>query len=161
MQTRRTSVKGRFADVDARPAILEHPPMKLHLTALFSPLLIVSGTNAGATSPLGVASEAPPEPVQHIAPEWRSRATGSDMMRVYPRPALRRGIEGLALVQCDVGKDGEMADCVVEQEAPTGQGFGDAALKLMPRFRMNPHRQDGAPVEGGVVRLPIQFRLPR
>lgn len=51
-----------------------------------------------------------------------------------------------------------MADCMVDQEAPSGLGFGQAALRLMPRFKMQPTTRDGSPVEGGVVRLPIQFR---
>ena len=82
-------------------------------------------------------------------------------MRVYPREAVRNGVEGIALVACMVSKEGEMANCAVEQEAPPGQGFGEAALKLMPEFQMKPLTQNGAPVEGGMVRLPIQFRLPR
>jgi len=65
------------------------------------------------------------------------------------------------MVTCKVTMEGEMADCSVEQEAPSGEGFGEAALKLMPKFHMRPATKSGVPVEGGVVRIPIQFRLPR
>jgi TonB family protein len=96
-----------------------------------------------------------------VIPDWRRRATGEDLMRVYPHSAAHRGVEGMAMVVCSVTKEGEMADCAVEQEAPTGEGFGAAALKLMPKFRMRPKTSEGVPVDGGVARIPIQFRLPR
>ncbi len=94
-------------------------------------------------------------------PAWRQRATGEDLARVYPRQAARRRVEGIAMVTCTVTKEGDMAGCRVEQEAPMGEGFGEAALKLMPKFRMHPLTRNGLSVEGGVVRIPIQFRLPR
>lgn len=99
--------------------------------------------------------------IPHRVPEWIQRASGQDLARVYPRSARRRGVEGIALVSCRVTADGAMADCKVEQEAPLHEGFGDAALELMPLFRMRSQADGGAPVEGGTVRLPIQFRLPR
>jgi protein TonB len=109
-------------------------------------------TGASPTAPAEAASAS-----IRIVPEWR-RATGDDVARVYPSSARRRGVQGIAMIACRVTAEGEMADCQVEQEAPEGEGFGEAALKLMPRFRMRPQTADGAPVAGGLVRLPIQFR---
>jgi protein TonB len=98
---------------------------------------------------------------QEVPPRWLHKATGEDVRRVYPPDALQRGVEGIVMVSCQVTEKGEMAECRVEQEAPAGEGFGDAALKLMPRFLMRPPTRDGVPVAGATVRLPIQFRLPR
>jgi protein TonB len=111
-----------------------------------------------------VAIDSPPASTPRpaiVVPDWRSRATGEDVGRVYPRDAMRRRVEGIVLVVCHVTAEGTMADCVAEQEAPKGEGFGEAALKLMPKFRMRPLTRNGTPVGGGVVRLPIQFRMPR
>ena len=40
-------------------------------------------------------------------------------------------------------------------------GFGEATLRMSKLFRMRPKTQDGAPVEGGSVRIPIRFNLPK
>ena len=39
--------------------------------------------------------------------------------------------------------------------------FGDAALKLSKLFKMRPQSKDGAPTNGGVVRIPIRFEPAR
>lgn len=116
---------------------------------------------ATAQEGAGPAAANAAKPEQHAVPTWRSKATGNDLMQVYPEAARRHGVEGIALVRCSVTPQGEMADCAVEQEAPMGLGFGEAALKLMPRYRMTAQIAGGSPIAGGVVRLPIQFRLPR
>jgi protein TonB len=126
-------------------------------------LVVVLAAGGEAAAAAGSPSN-PTDPAQAVAyviPDWRRRASGEDLMRVYPQSAARRGLEGIAMVVCSVTKEGGMADCVVDQEAPTGEGFGEAALKLTPKFRMRPRTKDGVPVEGGVARIPIQFRLPR
>ncbi len=135
--------------------------MKLHLVALTSAVVSTFCLSAAAQTVGGEVAQQPPTALQHVVPDWLSRATGEDMMRVYPEAALRRGVEGIALVTCEVSKSGEMTGCAVEQEAPRGQGFGGAALALMPKFRMRPPTRDGVAVDGAVVRLPIQFRMPR
>ena len=118
-------------------------------------LLQADARAVSATDPAPAAAST------QVTPDWRQRATGEDLARVYPRQAARRGVEGIAMVTCKVTKEGTMVDCAVEQEVPSSEGFGEAALKLMPKFRMRPLTRNGSPVDGGVVRLPIQFRLPR
>jgi protein TonB len=46
-------------------------------------------------------------------------------------------------------------------EDPADYGFGDAALKIAKTFKMKPQTKDGAPVDGGQVRIPIRWVLPK
>ena len=49
--------------------------------------------------------------------------------------------------------------CSVVKKTPTGAGFGAAALKLSRYFRMSPKLEDGTPVDGGVVLVPVKFAV--
>lgn len=94
-------------------------------------------------------------------PDWIRTPTGADFARVFPAQAGRREIDGMAVTSCKVAVDGTLTDCEVIEEAPAGVGFGKAALALMPRFLMRPMTRDEQPVEGGTVRIPMRFVLPR
>jgi protein TonB len=56
--------------------------------------------------------------------------------------------------------DGSLSDCTVASEAPAGLGFGAAALQVAAIMKMNPWTKQGAPVDGGRIRLPIHLVLP-
>ena len=60
---------------------------------------------------------------------------------------------------CKVNATGELFDCTVASEAPVGLGFGAAALKRAPLFKMKPVSIDGNPVSGASVEVPIIFRV--
>jgi TonB family protein len=94
-----------------------------------------------------------------VAPDWSSLPNGADFARLYPRKASALGLEGLAVMRCRVGRTGGLSTCRVVREAPRGAGFGEAALQMAPRFRMKPETMDGAPVAGGVVMIPVKFKL--
>ena len=93
-------------------------------------------------------------------PDWKMRPTAQDMARVYPRPAARQGLAGVATLACAVTKEGKLTGCAVHDEAPTGAGFAAAALKLAPIFQIRPMTRDGVPVDGGGMRIPIRFTTP-
>lgn len=101
---------------------------------------------------------APAAPVATIqAPHWLRRPHGEDMARTYPRKA--RGANGGATLRCLIDARGQLTGCAVLREDPPDLGFGEAALKLAPLFKMKPVTDDGRPVEGGVVMIPIRWTI--
>lgn len=103
---------------------------------------------------------APPAMVT-TRPDWRRLPTGDDIRRVFPKPALHRGISGAVLMVCSIRRTGSLADCRVEDEAPAGAGFGDAALRLVDKFEVRPQTKNGVPIDGGTLRIPMRFVNPR
>lgn len=101
---------------------------------------------------------APPEVIR--TRDWVLRPSSADFARVYPEGAQRRELQGRATLKCQVTEAGSMTACVVFAEDPPGAEFGAAALKLAPVFSMRPLSQDGKPVAGGTVIIPLRFRLP-
>lgn len=71
------------------------------------------------------------------------------------------GAEGRVVLSCSVTARGTLENCSVVEENPADQDFGSAAMRMTRLFRMRPRTADGAPVEGGTVRIPISFRLPQ
>jgi periplasmic protein TonB len=120
--------------------------------------MIVAIASALLIAQAGAAS-APAGQTQDVPPNWLRKPTVDDLMRVYPRDALRHRIEGRAVVSCRVTEKGELADCKALQETPPNEGFGEAALKLTPRFLMRLPTRHGIPVAGGTVTVPIRFRF--
>jgi len=128
-------------------------------------LVVVAGLLAGAPEALGqqAASSAPP-PASTTRPtgmpHWLLRPDANDAARVYPNAAFLRGVGGQAVMACKLTADGSMADCRLLSEQPAGQGFGEAALKLAPHFKMSATTSDGRSVEGMRVRIPMTFSPP-
>jgi hypothetical protein len=88
------------------------------------------------------------------------RPSANDLVPLYPRRAVTRGIPGAAEIECIVGPKGEMKDCQVLAEAPAGLGFGEATIGAARYFRVPPTDAAGQPTAGKVVRLPLRWNLP-
>jgi len=71
------------------------------------------------------------------SPEWADRPSSIRMRSSLPRAAWREKVGGGATIACKLTEDGRLADCVVEKEEPSSLGFGEAALKLSSKFRMD------------------------
>lgn len=91
------------------------------------------------------------------APGWIKRPTPDDLLAVFPTAALKRGIDGEAIINCVLTVQGALKDCVTIDESPAGYGFGGAAVALTPQFLMKPALKDGAPVEATMT-IPIKFK---
>ncbi|MEI9965798.1 MAG: energy transducer TonB [Caulobacteraceae bacterium] len=81
------------------------------------------------------------------------------MARYYPPRAQSLNKSGRATISCTVTEKGTLTGCSVVNEDPPDFDFGDASLKLAHTFRMKPKMQDGQPVAGGTVRIPIRWNL--
>jgi protein TonB len=103
----------------------------------------------------------PPRPSVITQPDWLRKPSGEDINRYYPDRASRMGVDGRATISCTVNARGLLQNCSIVSEDPNDQGFGDAAIKMSKLFKMRPMSKDGAPVDGGTVRIPLRFQLPK
>jgi protein TonB len=92
-------------------------------------------------------------------PDWLSRPDGSDLERYYPDRAREDGVSGRASMRCTVTARGTLTGCRVLSESPAGAGFGAATLRTASRYRMRPQQENGQPVEGGSVTIPVVWQL--
>jgi protein TonB len=103
----------------------------------------------------------PPRPSVITNPDWARRPSGEDIARYYPDRAQRMEVEGRVTLSCKVTSRGLLEGCSVLSEDPADQDFGSAALRMTRLFKMRPMTKDGSPVEGGTVRIPLRFQLPK
>lgn len=124
--------------------------------------------NDGATDPLSTTppkplvialAEPPKLPHRITNPSWLSQPDARAMSRYYPDRAERMGRAGAATISCVVSANGAVGPCTVLRESPSEFGFGDAALKLSRFFKLAPRTEDGQPVDGGTIEIPIKFQL--
>ena len=65
---------------------------------------------------------------------------------------------GRVTLQCLIKSDGGLEKCEVASEFPTGQGLGDAALKMASDLKLM-GADDGAVMAGKSVNIPFQIKL--
>lgn len=79
---------------------------------------------------------------------------------VYPRQALRRGLEGYVLVSFTVTKLGTVIDPVVIEASPEGV-FDKAALAAVLKFKYKPRVVNGQAIDVAGVKNLIRFELEK
>jgi TonB family protein len=149
------------------PAAGPHP-LKERLTMLNAASLTPLRRKAGlalvaivASAAAGAVWAANPAPAVETPvitrPVWTEKPGLEDLARYYPAQAKADKVDGRAAIACTVAADGRLDDCTVIGETPAQYRFGDAALQMSRRFRMQPVSADGTPTAGGRVRIPIAF----
>lgn len=91
-------------------------------------------------------------------PSWIQRPTAEDVGRVTPTIELGPK-EVRVLMVCRITAAGGLEACSIKEETPPGYGFGEAALKLAPKFRMPDVDLEGRPVAGRTVQIPIMWKF--
>ena len=133
---------------------IQPPPEQTVVTQThLQPITAVGPTQLANVAPL------PPPAKLIVDPKWLSQPTAAEMSRYYPARDIDLGVTGLVALVCGVVATGKLADCHVITETPSRAGFGDAALKVAGFFRMSPRTVDGQPVDGGLTRITITFKL--
>jgi len=89
--------------------------------------------------------------------QWTRVPTAAEVYAAYPPAARRARIGGLAKLDCMVTIDGRLTDCRIADEEPSGQGFGTAALTLVPDLQAAPEPPPFAGRRFRVV-VPIRFQ---
>lgn len=107
------------------------------------------------------AQPPPPRPavMGPYRPDWMEKPSGDDLAAFYPAHAARNNISGKATITCKVMADGRLNACVIKDENPPGEHFGEAALKIAPKFRMIPPDDPNAPPAD--VTVPLVFDVPK
>lgn len=64
----------------------------------------------------------------------------------------------VALIDCRVVATGRVEGCAAVSEDPAGKGVGSAAVALAANVRLTTWTNEGLPVVGGHVRIPIRYK---
>jgi Gram-negative bacterial TonB protein C-terminal len=99
-------------------------------------------------------------PLEVLDPTWLQTVDPVKASQLFPEAAAKAGLTtGRATLVCQVAHDGSLTACTVAEELPSGLGFGEAALAIAAVMKMNPWTQQGFPVDGAKIRLPIRVNL--
>lgn len=90
-------------------------------------------------------------------PRWLTTPSIRDLAAVLPKEVLQAGAQGQVTMTCTIGPDGGLQGCAPASEQPTGQGYGQAAVALAPKFRAAIWTEEGLPTVGALVRVPVRF----
>ena len=116
---------------------------------------------AGASAVAQAQTPPVAEPREIISnPSVLAPPDADKLSRLYPAAAFAQGKEGAAVLACEVTKEGALANCTFSAEYPVGFGFGEAAIKAAPFFKMKPKTINGVPVDGGHINIRVHFTAP-
>jgi hypothetical protein len=88
---------------------------------------------------------------------WTRAPSYQDVRAAYPKGALRRGIGGVASVQCRVTEKQTLGRCTVMSEEPFGRGFGAAAVELAAKFGEPINPPVSGKTAGSLARIRFTF----
>jgi hypothetical protein len=93
-------------------------------------------------------------------PQWVVGPDPDRAVKLFPAAAAAKGLKtGLGVAGCAVAVDGTLTDCKPLPGEPDGLGFSEAAVEIAQVMKMNRWTQEGGPVDGSRLQLPIRFKL--
>lgn len=92
-------------------------------------------------------------------PEWSESPRGVDALIAAPPIGYLFGLSGWAMLACKVGPLGLLENCGVAAEGPKGLGYGQAALRLVPLYRLSLKMMDQG-AAGERLNLQVPFMQP-
>ena len=93
-------------------------------------------------------------------PQWLVGLDPKKAVKLFPQAAIARGLKtGLGRASCRVSAEGALADCSPLPGEPDGVGFSEAAVEIAEVMKMNLWTQEGGPVDGARLILPVRFNL--
>jgi protein TonB len=110
-----------------------------------------------------ITNTAPPQ-TQRATPAgsvvWAQRPSSRRIEELYPQRALRSGVGGRVVLDCQVQSNLSVS-CSVASETPAGEGFGRAALSVSSSYRARATLSDGSSAVGSSTRIAINFQAPQ
>jgi hypothetical protein len=103
---------------------------------------------------------APPEPPGAplvIDPTWTQMPDGPSLAGFYPERSQRMGVQGFAVIDCQVGMAGDLVHCWISGEDPTDSEFGWSLLNLSTVVKLQPTDAQGASLVGRPIRIGGKF----
>ena len=91
---------------------------------------------------------------------WIYRPSDAELRRFWPPDAVRDRISGRAVLACQVPRSGRPERCWVVSETPADMGFGAAAVRMSPLFRIKPVLRNGRVLPVPVI-VPIAYDIAR
>lgn len=106
---------------------------------------------------VGMEPAAPGADDGFVAPDWERKPTTMEISSYYPLGSALLGEKGEVVIVCGVSLAGLAENCRIQSEMPAGRGFADAALRMSKIMRFRPAMQNGRPVAGAEVSIPVTF----
>ena len=132
----------------------------MRLSPFAAALLLCSCGGEPPSSSKEAAAPAKVDPAVIIRePTWTRRPTPEEIAALRPAAAADLELSAVAGLWCIAQGDGAVADCQVEWQDPRGMGFGEAALKAAPLFRMATADRHGL-VDGRPVQVQVTWPRP-
>ena len=97
----------------------------------------------------------------HIAtPKWVTLPDPNQMAHLYPEAAANRNITtGRGVAECTLDRGGSMTKCHPVVSADDAFGFSASAAVVATVMRANLWTQEGGPIDGAIIDVPIRFKL--
>ena len=93
-------------------------------------------------------------------PVWARVPDPARAQALFPAEAAAKGVRtGVGVARCTVAANGALADCEPRPGRPDGLGFSEAAVAVASVMMMSPWTQEGGPVDGATISIPIRFKL--